>query len=170
MRRVTTLMCERERQWISRALDGELSEFEHVIMAAHLERCADCRAYADDVRAVTTSLRSAPLEPLETPVWVGRPVGSGRAARLRLRIVPVASAAAAITAAVIGLTSVPEHRAVTDGGVRAAVPGRSFDGALVNELVLAVRRPSLAEGTQAVLPEVSGGIGAVKPPLDAVPY
>jgi predicted anti-sigma-YlaC factor YlaD len=165
-----TLMCERERQWISLALDGELSEFERVIMAAHLGRCADCRAYADDLRAATTSIRSTPLEPLERPIWIGRPAASGRAARMRLRIVPVASAAAAITAAVIGLTSVPERRAVTEAGSRVAVPARTFDGALVNELVFAVRRPSLAQGTQAVLPEIAGGIGAVKPPLDALPY
>ena len=170
MRRMRTLTCEREREWISLALDGELSDFEHVMMAAHLARCAGCRAYAEDVRAFTTSLRSAPPERLEAPIWLGVPARSLRAARLRLRLVPVASAAAAVMAAFVAVTSVPEQSAVSDGGYRAAVPVRSFDGPLVNELVLAVRRPSLAEGTQAVLPEISDGIGAVKPPLSALPY
>jgi anti-sigma factor RsiW len=161
--------CNREREWISLALDGELSEFEQVVMAAHLERCADCRVFAADVRACTTSLRAAPAEPLETRVWLGDPRRSVRAARLRLRVAPVASAAAALAAAFLGVTFVPEGARVSVDNEAAFVGAPLLDPAQTNELVLEVRRQALAEGKQAVLPNVPGGIGAVKPPLPASP-
>jgi anti-sigma factor RsiW len=159
--------CNREREWISLALDGELSEFEQIVMSAHLERCADCRAFAADLRSFTTSLRDAATEPLDTRVWVGDPSRSRRAARLRLRVAPVASVAAALTAAFVGLTSVLDRSGVRGSSDVALVGAPLVDAAQTNELVLAVRRPALAEGTQPVLPEVPGGIGAVKPPLSA---
>jgi predicted anti-sigma-YlaC factor YlaD len=161
--------CNREREWISRALDGELSEFEQVVVAAHLERCAECRAFAADVRACTTLLRSAPAEPLETGIWLGDPRRSARAARLRLRVAPAASAAAALAAAFLGVTFVPEGSRVAVDDEAAFVAAPLLDPAQTNELVLEVRRQRLAEGTQAVLPKVPGGIGAVKPPLPASP-
>ena len=169
MTRMRMSACTREREWISLALDGELSEFEQVVMAAHLERCADCRAFAAEARGFTTALRAAPDEPLAARVWVGDPERSVRAARLRRRVAPVASAAAALTAAFLGVTFVPEGARIALRTDAAAVGAPLVDAAQTNELVLAVRRAGLAQGTQAVLPDVPGGIGAVKPPLQASP-
>ena len=60
--------CERAAELVSLELDGELSRFEHVLLARHLSRCATCAAYAADVTATTNALRSAPLEALPEPV------------------------------------------------------------------------------------------------------
>jgi anti-sigma factor RsiW len=160
--------CDRERERISLAVDGELSDFEGFLMAVHLDGCAECRAYSDDVRAIAESIRSTPAEPLRVPV-AARLRDARLRARPRLRLAPAASAAAAIAAALVGVTSVPERAVVDDGAHLSAPALRGSDGSLVNELVLAVRRPHLADGTQAVLPQVPGGLGAVKPPLLAIP-
>lgn len=66
------LNCERVRSQISVALDAEVSELDRRLVAAHLARCAECRAIEDTVRAFTEELRTAPLELLERPVVVTR--------------------------------------------------------------------------------------------------
>jgi predicted anti-sigma-YlaC factor YlaD len=98
MRRLTGQLCDRAREWASLRLDGELSELESALLGAHVERCADCRAFVDDVDLATTALRSASLEPLMTPVALPRRrVGS------RTRTLQAAAAAALVlTAAGLG--------------------------------------------------------------------
>ncbi len=64
--------CDRARHWISLRADGELSEFEGVLLAAHLGRCAECRAFKVDVDAMVSSLREAPLERLSRPIELPR--------------------------------------------------------------------------------------------------
>ncbi len=54
--------CAQARESASGRLDGELPELDDVRLAAHLSGCADCRAYAGEFAALTTELRSAPLE------------------------------------------------------------------------------------------------------------
>jgi anti-sigma factor RsiW len=93
------LLCERTRAWVSQALDCELSEFERALVQAHLERCADCAAFADDVSAATAALRAAPLEPLPYPVRL--PARRRRTAGV-LRV----GAAAAALAGAIGLAGI----------------------------------------------------------------
>jgi predicted anti-sigma-YlaC factor YlaD len=88
--------CDRAREWASADVDGELSTFEHALLAAHLERCASCRAFSTDLRGLTTALRAAPREHFEVTM-VGR---LRRQARLRL-----APAAAAMAIAAVGLGS-----------------------------------------------------------------
>lgn len=65
-------MCERARGWSSRALDGELSDFERALLTAHVERCAECARFASELRGFTEELRAAEpvplLHPLELPV------------------------------------------------------------------------------------------------------
>ncbi len=60
--------CERAREYASLALDGELSQFEHALLRAHLEQCAGCRGYNGGLVATTERLRNAPLERLERPI------------------------------------------------------------------------------------------------------
>jgi predicted anti-sigma-YlaC factor YlaD len=54
--------CERARAWVSLELDGELSQLEQALLAAHLRRCATCAASAAEMRALTAELRTAPLQ------------------------------------------------------------------------------------------------------------
>lgn len=65
--------CDRFREQVSLSLDGELSQLEQRMLEAHLARCADCDAFADDVRSFTEGLRAAPLERSRRPVVVERP-------------------------------------------------------------------------------------------------
>jgi predicted anti-sigma-YlaC factor YlaD len=89
--------CDRARQWASLELDGELSEFEHVLLEGHLAGCASCSAFRADIVGATRELRAAPLEPyLET-------IQLRRIRRARLRFAP---AAAALAVAAVGLGSI----------------------------------------------------------------
>lgn len=90
--------CERAREYASLRLDGELSEFESVLLESHLERCGSCMAFATDLGVVTEHLRAAPLERLESPIALP----SRR--RVSMRGVQVA-AAAALVVSVVGLGS-----------------------------------------------------------------
>lgn len=89
--------CERARQWASLDLDGELSELEQALLAAHLERCAGCRAFADGVRGVGSTLRSTPFERPARPLGV-RPLRPNRS----LRILQASAAVAVVATAGLG--------------------------------------------------------------------
>ena len=65
-------VCARVREQVSLGLDSELSQLEQRMLTAHLERCAACAAYAEDVRDVTERIRNAPLHTLRRPVVVRR--------------------------------------------------------------------------------------------------
>jgi predicted anti-sigma-YlaC factor YlaD len=56
------IICERVRSQVSTLLDAEVSELDRRLVAAHLSRCAECRAFDESVRAFTEELRAAPLE------------------------------------------------------------------------------------------------------------
>jgi predicted anti-sigma-YlaC factor YlaD len=91
--------CERARAWASQRLDGELSELEQALLAAHVGRCDACREYEESVSAAVLVLRAQPLEQIEHPVAV--PV------RRRTLVRPMVLArVAAVAAAVVGVTTV----------------------------------------------------------------
>lgn len=88
--------CDRAREWASLRLDGELSDLEWALLEAHLTRCIECRAFADDSTAIALGLREAPLERLEQPVALPsrrRALGSTRAVQLGAAAVLVVAAA-----------------------------------------------------------------------------
>lgn len=89
--------CARAREWVSLRLDDQLSDFEEVLLEAHLARCAECRSVAVSVVGLTTALRSAPLD---EPAFTFQPPRRTRG-RTALRAV---SAAAAV--AVVGLSGI----------------------------------------------------------------
>jgi predicted anti-sigma-YlaC factor YlaD len=91
--------CERARHWISLRADGELSEFEGVLLAAHLCRCAECRAFRLDVDAMVSALRGAPLERLSRPIELPR----RRRVRAASRLQHVGYAAALIVVFIASL-------------------------------------------------------------------
>jgi anti-sigma factor RsiW len=86
------------RASISAALDDELSEFESVVLCAHLGRCDTCREFEASAQLSTRALRAAPLEPLS------RPVALPSKRRIALpRVVPAAAAAAVLLVAFGGV-------------------------------------------------------------------
>jgi anti-sigma factor RsiW len=90
------VVCTRVREQVSLELDGELSQLEQRMLAAHLERCSECAVYAADVRHLTERIRSAPLHTMRRPVVVRR---QRSLAATRLQI----GAAAALALAALGL-------------------------------------------------------------------
>jgi predicted anti-sigma-YlaC factor YlaD len=68
----SSILCDRVRGQISLDLDGELSQLERRMVAAHLERCPECSAFRADVSAFTDELRSAEPETLTHPIVISR--------------------------------------------------------------------------------------------------
>jgi predicted anti-sigma-YlaC factor YlaD len=62
MRSILPADCARARQQLSLRVDSELSEFELVLLEAHLARCDDCRAFEHGVTGLTKALRAVPVE------------------------------------------------------------------------------------------------------------
>ncbi len=89
--------CERVRQWVSVELDGELSEFERVLLRGHLATCPACSAFRASVTRVTDELRNTSLEPFRTAVTVRR---------RRRRAFSLAPVAAALAVSAVGLGSI----------------------------------------------------------------
>jgi predicted anti-sigma-YlaC factor YlaD len=105
--------CARACQQLSLRMDSELSEFELVLLDAHLRRCPDCRAFGESITGVTNALRSVPLE---------RPSLSFQPLRARTRFdtlvtgaLRAGSAAAAI--AVVAITGL-----IAFNGSNSAIP------------------------------------------------
>jgi predicted anti-sigma-YlaC factor YlaD len=79
------------RSSISAEIDGELSEFESILLRGHLDRCEDCRMFKLDAKRFATALRGAQLERLSRPVAVP----SRRRSVVSLRL-PAAAAVAVV--------------------------------------------------------------------------
>lgn len=101
--------CQRARSWVSLALDGELSELEHALLDAHLDRCADCRAFAAGLRGVAAELRAAEPERPAQPVQARR-LRRGRS----LRILQAGAAAAVVMTAGLGAVLVDVFHATNE--------------------------------------------------------
>jgi predicted anti-sigma-YlaC factor YlaD len=94
--------CERARCVASLRLDDEATDFERVFLSAHVQACADCRAYTAGVEETVEALRAAPLA--ETAVSFRAP----RRRRTYLRHAPVAATALVLLGAgVSAFTGVP---------------------------------------------------------------
>jgi anti-sigma factor RsiW len=108
--------CAPVREWISLALDGELSRFEQLLLDAHLSRCPACRTFHERARATTEALRADPPLTLEQPItaeW-----------RRRWRGVDVLRPVAAATAMIVIVTgSVAISARPTEHPLRAAQAG-----------------------------------------------
>jgi hypothetical protein len=101
---------------VSLRLDAELSQLEIRMLEAHLERCADCRAFEAEVAEFTAELRAAPLEPIAQPVVIpGRRRFSVIGAQ-----VGVAAVMALAVAGVAGRMALDELRPATGAHTEAA--------------------------------------------------
>jgi anti-sigma factor RsiW len=88
--------CERVREQLSIAQDGELTQLEDAHLDAHLGRCPSCQAFGAEIGAVTRVIRTTPLEEPSFPIAIP---GRNRATR---RAFQVTAAAAVVLAAGIG--------------------------------------------------------------------
>lgn len=146
--------CARACQQLSLRLDSELSEFEIVLLEAHLRRCDACRAFGEAITGLTNTLRAGPVE---------RPTVSFQAPRGRTRVhalftgaLRVGSAAAAI--AVVALGGLIGLNSSTSG-----VPAAELDRV---RGVLSVHERQLREldgFTHARRAEVPRGLEAAEP-------
>jgi predicted anti-sigma-YlaC factor YlaD len=113
--------CTRAREWASLELDSALSRFESAGLRRHLRACADCRAFAGDIRRATALVRANGLVPRPVPVTVPT-AERARGGRRATRVAAVAAVVASMAALVAGgLTSGGSQ--ITDGGAQASGRG-----------------------------------------------
>jgi predicted anti-sigma-YlaC factor YlaD len=115
--------CDRARQWVSADVDDELSRFERVLLAAHTAACPSCREFHAATIAITTTLRTTPLERPERLIEIGRV-----RRRLRARVAPAVAAMAVVA---VGLGSILASSELQSGSVGGSLGKRqssSFAG------------------------------------------
>jgi predicted anti-sigma-YlaC factor YlaD len=142
--------CTRAREWASLRLDDQLSDFEEVLLEAHLALCDDCRAFAASISDLTAALRFAPLERPELAFEAPRTKTRGRTFALR-----AVSAAAAV--AVVGVSSLVGLE-LSAGPSRPRAP-------VVERKVMDLKERQLNElagGTTRQHAEVPHGLAAVE--------
>jgi predicted anti-sigma-YlaC factor YlaD len=152
MRAILPADCARARQQLSLRVDSELSEFENVLLEAHLARCTDCEEVGQSLSDLTKTLRMAPAEQPSVSFHVRR--SRTRRDALRARALRAGSAAAAVAVALTGLVAL--HGATS--GVRGVDLGRA-------RLVLGVHERQLQELDsfgRAPRPEVPHGLAAAE--------
>src|SRR5438445_829751 len=116
--------CAQACQQLSLGAGRELSEFEIVLLEAHLAVCADCQAFEKGVAGFTTLLRAVPLE--QPIVAFQLPRGRSRANALLVTSLRAGSAAAAL--AIVALTGLATfHTALhrSPGAGPSANPGEA---------------------------------------------
>ncbi|HVP75053.1 MAG TPA: zf-HC2 domain-containing protein [Gaiellaceae bacterium] len=91
---VPSIECVQARESASVRLDAELPELDTLRLDAHLRSCAECRAFAEELAALTAELRTARLERPGTAVVLPR---RSRLPALQMR--PVAAVAALVVVA-----------------------------------------------------------------------
>ena len=60
--------CDCAAEFVSLAVDGELSPFERAMLEQHIQRCELCAEYARTVVGLTELLRATPVEEVRLPV------------------------------------------------------------------------------------------------------
>jgi predicted anti-sigma-YlaC factor YlaD len=147
--------CARACEWASLRLDDQLSEFEEVLLEAHLARCGDCRGFAASISEVTAALRS---ERLEQPAFAFEAPRRTRGRTVALRTVSAAAAVAVV--GISGLVSLQLSTSPARPG--AAAVERKVIGLKerqMNELTGGTTRPqtevrqSLASAEQVIVGE-----------------
>jgi predicted anti-sigma-YlaC factor YlaD len=99
MRSILPADCGRARQQLSLRVDSELSEFELLLLNAHLTRCDDCRMFEQGITGLTAALRTVPVE---TPSITFQPPRR----RARLDVVLAGSLRAGSAAAAIAVVAI----------------------------------------------------------------
>jgi predicted anti-sigma-YlaC factor YlaD len=106
--------CTEACHQLSLRVDSELSEFENLLLEAHLTGCADCRAFGQSITDFTTALRTVPAEQPTVPFRL-----PGRHSRMQILLAtsfrPAAAAAAVALVALSGLATLHATRGSTSG-------------------------------------------------------
>jgi predicted anti-sigma-YlaC factor YlaD len=150
--------CDRARQWVSADVDGELSRFEGVLLAAHTAACPSCREFHAATLAITTTLRTEPLE---------RPARLIEIKRVRRRIRGrLAPAVAAMAVVAVGLGSLVASSDLQSGSVGSSLSGRQSSAlarvdAINQSMASALERASAQEATVAIAPKPQAAGGPV---------
>jgi predicted anti-sigma-YlaC factor YlaD len=108
--------CARAREAASARLDDELSELEVARLDDHLRGCADCRAFARGLHALSSGLRAATLEQPQIEVFAParrRPLVRLRAATAAAAIVAVVTGSAFVVGRIAGVRGGPAATALT---------------------------------------------------------
>ncbi len=138
--------CARAAEWVSLRLDRQLSDFEEVLLEAHLARCPDCKAFAADMIGLTGALRAMPLE---QPAFTFEAPRRTRGRTAALRAVSAAAAVAVVgLSGLVGLqlsASHPRPGASADRKVIGLKERQMDDLNSPAQRVSTETRPSLAE-------------------------
>jgi predicted anti-sigma-YlaC factor YlaD len=142
--------CDRARQWVSADVDGELSRFEGVLLAAHTAACPSCREFHAATLAITTTLRAEPLERPARQIEIRRV-----RRRLRARLAPAVAAMAVVA---VGLGSVLASSDLQSGSVGSSLGKRQNSAlarvdAINQSMVSALERASAQQAPVALAPE-----------------
>jgi hypothetical protein len=140
--------CVRACEWVSLRLDSRLSDFESVLLDAHLAHCGDCRVFARGVAAATGALRSAPLEVPAISFALPR-------RHVRTRGLGAGSVVAVAAAALVAAVSLQ----LSSTGTQTAA------AAHVSSAVLGLKQRQLDQldaGGRSRAPAVSAGVTAAK--------
>jgi anti-sigma factor RsiW len=128
---------------VSLLLDDELSQLERRMLSAHLTRCPECAAYAEDVTTFTDQMRYATLEPLSRQIVVQR---RRRIPAMRLQ----AGVAAALAFAALGLGSQVASGPSSELSAASTVTRYPTTAELQREIAILKYLPM--RGTRSVLP------------------
>jgi predicted anti-sigma-YlaC factor YlaD len=147
--------CDRARQWVSADVDGELSRFERVLLTAHTAACPSCREFHAATVAITTTLRSTPLERPERLIEIRR-----ARRRIRARLAPAVAAMAVVA---VGLGSLVASSELQSGSVGSSLGEQNSSLARVDainqSMASALERASAQQAPVAVAPkpQLAGG-------------
>jgi predicted anti-sigma-YlaC factor YlaD len=140
------MRCERFREAISARIDGEDPGLPDGVLDAHLEACADCRAWQQRAHVATRHARLGGLFPghdLTPQVLAAVPAAvTGRRRKFTQRAGLAAAAVAQLAITIPLLLLGHDH----DAGSHAAHELGSFDLALAIAFAVGAVRPALAAG------------------------
>jgi predicted anti-sigma-YlaC factor YlaD len=148
--------CDRARQWVSSDVDGELSRFEGVLLAAHTATCPSCREFQAATLAITTTLRAEPLEQPARLIEIKRV-----RRRIRARLAPAVAAMAVVA---VGLGSLVASSDLQSGSVGSSLSGPQSSAlsrvdAINQSMASGLERASAQQATVALAakPQAAGG-------------
>lgn len=150
--------CDRARQWASADVDGELSRFERVLLAAHTAACPSCREFHAATVAITTTLRATPLESPTRLIEIRRV-----RRRMRARFAPAVAAMAVVA---VGLGSLVASSELQSGPVGSSLGGQQSSAlarvdAINSSMAVALERAETQQATVASAPEPQQAGGPV---------
>jgi predicted anti-sigma-YlaC factor YlaD len=153
LRSILPADCARARQQLSLSVDSELSEFELVLLNAHLSRCEDCRAFEQGVAGLTEAIRAVPME---SPAISFVPPKR----RARLDVLLASSLRAGSAAAAIAVVAISGLIALN--GSNSAVPSAADLAQTRAVLDLHERQMLALDGAAAAPSRVPHGLAAAE--------